>query len=90
MAIQKKHKEPRKKYDPFKAAKKNYESETKAYIKRAISMYRELAANYKPFSAEEIICREEMFKFTVDLEVLEHGAYEERKEVVKKYGRGIS
>ncbi len=90
IAIQKLQKEPKKKYDPFKTAKKNYQPETKAYIKRAIMMYKTLGAYFKPFSDEEELCRKEVFKFTIDLEILEHGTYEERKEVVKKYGRGIS
>ncbi|WMJ85467.1 hypothetical protein [Anaerocolumna sp. MB42-C2] len=90
IAIQKQHKEPKKKYDPFKTAKKNYQSETKVYLKRAILMYKTLAAKFKPFSDEEELCRKEVLKYTIDLEILEHGTYEERKEVVKKYGRDIS
>ena len=90
MAVQKQRKDPKKRYDPFKTAKKNYQSETKAYIKKAINMYKTLAVGFKPFSDEEVICREAVFKFTIDLDKLERGTYEERKEVIKKYGGNIS
>lgn len=89
MAIQKHHKGT-KNFKPFQNAKKNYQPVTKAYIKKAINMYGKLAVYFTPFSEEEKLCREMIFKLTIDLEVLEHGTYEERKEVVGKYGRGSS
>ena len=90
IAIQRQHKEPKGKHDPFKSVKKDYRTETKTYIAKAISMYQIAAASFEPLSDEEKYCRDEILKYTADLEMLDRGTYEERKEVVKKYGRNIS
>ncbi|MDF2906811.1 MAG: hypothetical protein K0R34_2132 [Herbinix sp.] len=86
ITIQKQHKELFIKRDPFTKTKKNYRSETKIYITKAISMYKTAAASFEPLSDEEKICRDEILKYTIDLEILERGTYEESREVIKKYG----
>jgi hypothetical protein len=86
IAIQKQHIEPKVKQDPFIKAKKINREETRAYIMRAILMYKKVITSFEPFSDEEILCRNEILKYTVDLEILNRGSYEEGKEVVKKYG----
>jgi hypothetical protein len=90
MVVQKQQQKLKNNHDPFITAKKEYRTETISYLIRAISMYRTAITFFEPLSDEEKICREEIFKYTIDLEILEHGTYEERKEVIKKYGRGIS
>jgi hypothetical protein len=87
LAVQKQHKEPKVQYDPFIKAKRSSLEETRAYIMKAISMYRTVVASFEPFSDEEKFCRDEIFKYTVDLEILLRGTYEESKGVIEKYGR---
>jgi len=90
IAIQKQHKEHETKSNLFGSAKKDYRAEAKIYIVKAISMYGTAAASFEPFSDEEKVCRDEILKYTIDLEAMERGTYEESKEVIKKYGRDIN
>jgi hypothetical protein len=86
MAIQSQHK-PEKK--PVKQSKLYYPN-VKAFLLKAINMYLEVTKQYEPFSDEWVICKEELFKYSADLELLEHGTHDERREVIEKYGRSIS
>lgn len=90
IAIQKQHKEPEVRYDPFKFIRKDFYSETKTFLKKAILMHTRVAASFEPLSDEEKTCRDEILKYTIDLEMLEFGTHEERKEVMRKYGRCYS
>lgn len=86
ITVQKKVKEPKAKFDPFIKARKTTHDETRTYIKKALLMYREVVVSLEPLSDAEKLCRDEILKYTIDLEILEKGTYEEAKEVVVKYG----
>ena len=80
--------QPKKKpeFDPFTKVRRPSWKTTREYIARAIRMYTEIAGKFAPFSEEEKMCREEILRYTADLEMLDRGTYEERKEVIEKYG----
>jgi hypothetical protein len=86
IALQMQHKQPKEKFDPFIKAKKVNREEVRLYILRAISMYEKAARSFEPLSDQEKYCRDEILKYKIDLEILERGAYEDGREVVKKYG----
>lgn len=86
IAVQKQHKQPKAEFDPFVSAKKISKETVRAYIVKAILMHKKVAASLEPLSDEEKLCRDEILKYTIDLEILARGSYEEGKEVVKKYG----
>lgn len=88
VAVQKQPpKQKKTEFDPFVKAKKPASETTREYIARAIRMYKEAAKGFPPLSDEEKICRDEILKYTIDLERYDRGTYEERKEVIAKYGR---
>ena len=82
--------QPVKEKEQLNPSRKNNKEETRAFISRALSMYRSAAAVYGPFSDEEQLCRDEILKYMIDLEKLDRGTYEEYREVVEKYGRADS
>jgi hypothetical protein len=86
IAVQKQHKEPVTEYNPFVMAKKISREEVRSYILRAILMYEKVVASFEPLSDEEKLCRDEILRYKIDLEIIDRGSYEEGKEVVKKYG----
>jgi hypothetical protein len=89
IAVQKQHIEHIDKTQVINHSMKDYIDMTRAYIQKALLMYHKAAASFVPLSDEEAICRDEIIKLTADLEIINNGTYEERKEVVKKYGKGI-
>ncbi len=90
IAVQRQPVKEKKKFNPFRNTKRNSKDETRAFILRALSMYRSAAAACEPLSDEEQLCRDEILKYTIDFEKLERGTYEERREVIEKYGRHFS
>ena len=90
MKIQKKPKKSKMQYDPFISIRKNNYAVARSFIVKAIHMYKSAVSFFEPLSDEEKICRDEILKYIIDLEILEHGTYAERKEVIKKYGGNIS
>ncbi len=91
MVVQKSHNEtPKAKQVHIKPTYRALYSDTKAFLVKAISMYKTVASSFEPLSDEEKFCRDETLRYTIDLETLENGTFEERKEVMRKHGRGIS
>lgn len=70
-----------------KTSVKKLYPEVRNYLLTAIRMHQEVLKRFKVFSDEWVICQNDLFKYRADFELLEKGTYEERKEVVDKYGR---
>ena len=87
VSVQKQQKARKAEFDPYVKARRNNREATREYITRAIRMYREAAGKFEPLSDEEKLCHEEILKYTIDLEKLDRGTYDERREVIGKYGR---
>lgn len=66
--------------------KKSYQH-VKEYLLKAIRMHETVSKQFEPLSDEWKICLDDLQKFNIDFETLERGTYEERKEVIEKYGR---
>ena len=91
MIVQKKHSEtPKARQVHIKPTYRELYFDTKAFLVKVVLMYKVVVASFEPLSDEEKLCRDEILKYTIDLEILQHGTYEERKEVIRKHGRLIS
>ena len=86
IAIQMQHGKTEPKQISYKPSYKDLFNTTKSYLTKAILIYKRAVISFEPFSEEEKFCREEILKYTIDLEILERGTHEERKEVIRKYG----
>ena len=75
------------KEEPVKLSTKKLYSEVRSYLLTAIRMYQTILKHYEPLSDEWAICQNYIFKYKTDFELLKNGSYEERKEVIEKYGR---
>lgn len=65
--------------------KKRY-PDVKNFLLRAIWVHEEVLKQFKPMSDEWALCLDELSKYKADLEQLEGGTFEVRKEVIEKYG----
>ena len=90
LAVQKQHVVHKPEPDIKKISFRNQKDETKIYILKAIAMYKAVMKQAEPLSDEVILCCDEILKYTIDLENLERGTFEECKEVIRKYGRCVS
>ena len=90
IAVQMQHKPKKAEFNPFSGSKNIRMDDVRAYILKAIRMHEEAAKRFEPLSDEEKLCREELLKYKIDLEIIDRGTYEEGREVVKKYGGAIS
>lgn len=86
IAIQTQHGNCEPKQVPYKPSYKDLYITTKVFLNKAILIYKRAVASFEPFSEEDKFCREEILKYTIDLEMLERGTHEESKEVIRKYG----
>jgi hypothetical protein len=89
IAVQMQHKPQSAEFNPFNRSQKIRWDEVRSYILKAIRMHEEVAKRFEPLSDEEKLCREDLLKYKIDLEIMDRGTYEEGREVVKKYGRII-
>jgi hypothetical protein len=89
IAVQMQHRPKKEEFNPFVASQKISWDEVRAYILKAIRMHEEVAKKFEPLSDEEKLCREEILKYKIDLEIMDRSTYEEGREVVMKYGRII-
>ncbi len=90
LAVQKQHVVHKSETEIKNTSFRNQKDETKIYILKAIAMYKAVMKQIEPLSDEEKLCCDEILKYTIDLETLERGTFEESKEVISKYGRCIS
>jgi hypothetical protein len=86
IAVQMQHKSKKAEFNPFNGSQKIRWDDVRSYILKAIRMHEDVAKRFEPLSDEEKLCREELLKYKIDLEIMDRGTYEEGKEVVKKYG----
>lgn len=77
---------PKTRHKSAKTPVKKHYPEVRDYLLRAIRMHQEILKSFKPLSDEWTMCQSELFKYKTDFEILERGTYEERKEVIEKYG----
>jgi hypothetical protein len=77
---------PSTKQQITKAPVKKRYPEVKEYLLKAIQMHQVVLKQFEPLSDEWTLCQNELFTFKKDLELLERGSYEDRKEVIEKYG----
>ncbi len=87
IAVQMQHKPKKSGREAIQKATKTSYLETRDFLVKAIMIHKTVSSRLEPLSDEWTVCNDILFKYKTDLEILEKGTYDERKGVIKKYGR---